>query len=181
MKNRKVYATCQILEPVAYHGSNPAFLNEIVDKLRENNIYGNFLFRATEDEHLWKVLKYGTDRVCFSGRKVWRYSTEDNVIYHEDVIIGATWEALIENEINPTLSTLYKNFVIYDRPVLLVYEKSFFKHLRDNHYMFIDKHNRKKTVLAVIPVIPLKQPSEREKKDAATKTRYRFAQFDRRE
>jgi hypothetical protein len=156
---------CRQLDSIVYHGSRHAFLDAVAKKLHDADITGDFLFRATEEEHLWKIFEYGTDRAGFLGKKPWCHSTGDNPILHEDVIIAASRQALLESNSASSLPTLFNNFYLYDKPVLLVYEKAFFRHLRDHHYLFLHKNNRKQSVLAIIPVISKVKPlAERKSK-----------------
>lgn len=141
---------CRQLDTITYTGSRPLFLDKVHEALSANGITGQFLFRATEAEHLWKIFRFGTDRAGFPGKKVWPHSEGSQTIFHEDVIIGATREDLLKAP--PDRPTLFTNFEIRSDPVLLVYDKTWFVRLKGHHYKFTTEKNRPRSVLAAIPV-----------------------------
>jgi len=151
---------CLTLEKIYYTGDRALFLEQVESALNRDQVSGEFLFRATEAEHLWKIFKYGTDRSGFPGKKIWKHSTSETVIHHEDVIIGATRTKLLES--SPDLPTLFTNFDIHCDPVLIVYDRTWFVHLKGHHYRFITRENRQKSVLAVIPVCPTTRKKRRQ-------------------
>lgn len=162
---------CKTLDTIIYTGSRTQFLDKVHEALSASGITGRFLFRATEAEHLWKVFRFGTDRAGFPGKKIWPHSDDSHLIYHEDVIIGTTREALLEAPLDRP--TLFTNFEIRKDPVLLVYDKGRFEHLKGHHYRFITRENRPRSVLAAIPVYPSIK-GKGDNYDAATTTGHGF-------
>lgn len=146
------------LAPCRYTGERLRFLQEVDTILQASDITNPYLLRATEQCHLWKVEKYGTDRAGFPlPRKLWTGdpALATNTIYHEDVIIAMTREALIENESTARLPSLFNNFAIHSAPVLLIYEEAQFSHLVDYHYLFRAPQRKLDALLAILPVIPI--------------------------
>lgn len=167
--------TCLTLEEISFDGNREEFLDRVEARLARHDLTGEFLYRATEAEHLWKIYAFGTDRAGFPGKKEWPYSTSP-VIFHEDVIIAATKKELLTAPVNRP--TLFLNFIIRRDPVLLVYDPAWFSRLKGHHYRFIRKKNRTNSVKAVIPVhTSLKKKGESH--DAATAAGYGFPEFDR--
>lgn len=113
------------------------------------------LLRASDLDKLERVLAHGTDRAGYFGDKRWCL---DSTIAHADVILATTPEQNREGEADPAVSTSIKKFPLIPAPMLLIYARESFEHLRDNHWRFRDPANKPAALRAVFPIRMLALP-----------------------
>lgn len=138
-----------------YSGDNTSFLEDVISSLKEHGIQpNNMLYRASEQEVLESILRYGTDRAGFPEKKIWAGSEEyGRAILHEDVIF-ATTEAEIRRGEQPgsDYQTSLKKFAIIEKPLLLVYDMIQFEKLKEKQYRFIQPAKKLDALLAILIV-----------------------------
>ncbi len=137
-----------------YQNNNLLFLEDLILELEKRNIYTeDLLYRASEQDKLEKILKFGTDRGGFSERKIWPYSNEiDKEIMHEDVIYATTEDEIRKGEQDQSYSTSLKKFSIINSPLFLIYDSKHFIKLKEKQYVFSNPKNKRQPLLAVVYV-----------------------------
>ncbi len=139
------------IEYLAYNGNNIKLLEAVIEKLGKRS--GNILYRASEQESLEKILKYGTDRGGFPGRKLWgRSEVLSRELLHEDVIFATTEEEIRYGEQNPDFQTSLRKFSLIKHPLLLAYDSASFTKIGGKQYAFKNPKNKHRSLIAIFVV-----------------------------
>ncbi|MBM3199528.1 ATP-binding protein [Candidatus Woesearchaeota archaeon] len=149
------------IDQLDYDGNNTKFLESVIEKLGKKNSR-NILYRASEQESLERILKHGTDRGGFSGKKSWGYSELlSKELLHEDVIFATTEAEIRYGEQNLEFQTSLKKFSLIERPLLLVYDSSYFIKVKEKQYAFKNPKTKHESLIAVFTVTKLKTSPEK--------------------
>lgn len=137
-----------------YQGNNLLFLEDVIEELKERNIpTSKVLYRASEKENLERIIKYGTDRGGFTGKKLWQYSNDTGKeLLHENVIYATTEEEIRKGELEESFSTSLKKFLVIEEPLLLVYDSEHFVKIREKQYAFLNPQKKHDSLLAIFIV-----------------------------
>ncbi len=140
-------------QPVVYQQLNLLLLEEIMDCVRRRKESPNVLFRASEAEHLDRILRYGTDRGGFPGGKLWRHSGEVGGHYlHEDIILATTEHDIRRGEEDREYSTSFKKLPGIADPLLLLYDAGHLVQMREKEYRFIKPDRKTDALIGIVPI-----------------------------
>jgi hypothetical protein len=129
---------------IEYDGDNKKFLND----LRERTpIDKNTLFRSSDIKHLLRILEYGTDRAGFGTNKMWGEG-----IPYEETIIATDIKDVIKGEEDENYSNSFKKFHINENPILLLYDRRYFKKLAHKEFQFIDPQTKIDSIIEIFAI-----------------------------
>lgn len=129
---------------IEYNGDNLELLNS----LKERTIIDeNILFRSSDVDDLPRILEYGTDRAGFDSNKMWG----DGVPY-EETITATDIEDILKGEFDENYSNSFKKFNIYENPILILYDRRYFKKLAHKEFQFINSETKLDSIVEIFVI-----------------------------